>query len=330
MPTDKPEYDVAISFLAKDEAIAAAIHRKLSETLNVFFFPRNQSELAGTDGMVSMRKPFLDKPHVTVVLYREQWGKTPWTQIEETAIKEACLASGWKRLFFIALDRSSSFPDWLPEYHVRYNWESFGLDEAVGAIKARALENGAQQEFLTPLKRAETLRADELYRRDKSNMNSQEGIAAILDKVSELFEEIEKHCKEVNAQGHLQIRHSKDLKKGTTNQSCILTDNRVGMIVTWRQQYSNLLDHSGLFVQEYIGGLILHHETSSLMYFDQPQLLHETNYDPELSLGREYGWKQEKSTEFISSIALAQKCVIQFMDLVDRYANGKIRNRNSL
>ena len=47
---------------------------------------------------------------VMVVLYRERWGKTRWTAIEETAVKDACLDGEWKRLFFIALDRSGSCP----------------------------------------------------------------------------------------------------------------------------------------------------------------------------------------------------------------------------
>jgi len=57
VPNDNPKFDVAISFLAKDEPIAAALHDELSRSLNVFFFPTKQEDLAGTDGMESMRKP---------------------------------------------------------------------------------------------------------------------------------------------------------------------------------------------------------------------------------------------------------------------------------
>jgi hypothetical protein len=98
MAIDNPQYDVAISFLSEDQTTAAAIYGKLSEGLKVFFFPRNQEELAGTDGLESMRTPFCDDSRVVVVLYREKWGKTPWTRVEETAIKEACFKSGWEQL----------------------------------------------------------------------------------------------------------------------------------------------------------------------------------------------------------------------------------------
>ena len=55
MAPDNPKYDVAISFLAEDISIAQAMHDKLSVGLDVFFFPRNQEELAGTIGLESMR-----------------------------------------------------------------------------------------------------------------------------------------------------------------------------------------------------------------------------------------------------------------------------------
>jgi len=134
------KYDVALSFLAQDEALAAALTDELSKRFSVFFFPRKQDDLAGTDGTESMRTPFLEDCRLMVVLYRAKWGHTRWTAIEETAIHDACFNGDLKRLFFIALDDQSPFPKWLPEYHVRFNWELFGLSGAVGAITARVLE----------------------------------------------------------------------------------------------------------------------------------------------------------------------------------------------
>ena len=57
----QPRYDVAISFLSADESTAAALHNSLSEGLEIFFYPRKQEALAGTDGLESMRKPFLEE-----------------------------------------------------------------------------------------------------------------------------------------------------------------------------------------------------------------------------------------------------------------------------
>jgi hypothetical protein len=71
-----PRYDVAISFLARDEPIAAALAARLTGGLNVFFYPRNQEDLAGTDGLESMRSPFQTESRINVVLFRDAWGET--------------------------------------------------------------------------------------------------------------------------------------------------------------------------------------------------------------------------------------------------------------
>ena len=327
MPPENPKYDVAISFLSRDESIAAAIHQKLFEGLKVFFYPRNQEQLAGTDGMESMRKPFLDDSRIVVVLYREPWGETPWTRVEETAIKDGCLQHGWQRLFFIVLDSGDTLPVWLPQTHVRFNYSDFQLEQAVGAIKARAQENGGQYAPLTPAKRAEIFKAEELFRRDKARMNTAEGIEKILESVAELFRQIETQCADVNAQGFLQIRCETSFKERNQVQSCTMTDGRVSMVVAWNQLYTNVLDHSSLMVSEYNAGLILPSEMGQRMYVDQPQKIQQTKYSPDLSLAREYGWAQDSATEFLSSAALAEKCVIRFLDLVNRDARGEIKRR---
>lgn len=327
MENENPKYDVAISFLADDEPTASALYLELSQTLNVFFFPRKQEDLAGTDGMESMRQPFLNESRVMVVLYRDQWGKTRWTAVEETAIKEACFNGDWKRLFFIALDGSSSLPKWLPEYHVRYNWEDFGLNQAVGAIKARVLDNGGKQVPLTPRKRAELLKAEDQYRSDKARMNFGEGIAKVSKSVKELFNEIEEECGDVKSvYSNLQIKCETEFREGNARQTCFLTDGRVGMTITWLQRYANSLEGSGLSVQEFNGGLILPSERGRRVFLEQPRRIAESTYEPELSRSRLYGWRRGAySAEFISSSELAKKCVVQFIDLLDRFADGKVR-----
>jgi hypothetical protein len=52
------EYDVAISFLVVDENIAASIKGGLSG-LTYSLYPHNQEDLIGTNGIETMRAPFL-------------------------------------------------------------------------------------------------------------------------------------------------------------------------------------------------------------------------------------------------------------------------------
>src|SRR6266481_1778397 len=97
---DPPKYDVAISFLARDEGVAGALNDLLAEGLRVFFFHHEQEELAGTNGLESMRQPF-STARIVVVLYREPWGNTNWTRVEQAAITDRFLKEGWDWLLFV-------------------------------------------------------------------------------------------------------------------------------------------------------------------------------------------------------------------------------------
>lgn len=321
------KYDVAISFCAQDISLAQILYEKLSEGLEVFFFPRNQEELAGTDGLESMREPFKHESRVNLVLYREKWGNTPWTAVEAAAVKDSCLANAFRNLFFFVIEPSGVLPTWLPDTHVRFNYGDFTLEQAVGAVKLRVQEQGGHYTPMTPLKRAVKLEADDLYRRDKSAMGSSQGIELIVGKVKELHDEIGVQCDAVNGRGHLEIRCESKFELGSAHQSCQLTDNRVGMNVLWHQQYSNLLDNSGLAILEFNGRILLPSEIGRLMLWQEPEQVGKKKYEPELSRSRELGWKPAgSSNEFISSKELAEKCVLQFLDLMERAKSGKMKN----
>ncbi len=137
-PAVEQVFDVAISFLVADEKTASAIKSKLSD-LNVFFYPHNQEELIGTNGLESMRAPFLSA-RVNVVLYRERCGKTPWTGVELAAIQDSCLKTAYRSLLFVQLDKRDSKPDWLPDTHIRCVLGDFTVDQLVGAIKNKVQE----------------------------------------------------------------------------------------------------------------------------------------------------------------------------------------------
>jgi len=309
--SDNPNYDVAISFLVRDLTLAQALRDKLSVGLNVFFFPHTQEELAGTDGLESMREPFLNS-RINVVLYREQWGNTPWTGIEAAAVKDSCLKTHYRSLFFFVVESTDVLPKWLPDTHIRLNYGEFTLDEAVGAIKLRAEEQGGHYEPMTPLKKAKLLREEERYQFERSQLKSQGGIERILGSVEALFNAIKGQCDAVNADGNLEIECELNLR----DHACVMRLGRTGMVVRWDQPYSNGLENSCLSVEEYNGRLRFSGELWNQVMARPPELLRKTKYEPQLSRARDYGWREEGGSEdeFMPSNTLAEKCVLQLLD----------------
>jgi hypothetical protein len=315
------KWDVAISFLIQDVNIAQALYEKLSEGLKVFFSPRRQEEIAGGDGMEVFRQTFLDESRLNVVVYRERWGHTPWTAVEAAAIKDSCVLNQFRNIFVFNVENTRIFPKWLPHTHMRFDLGEYTIEQVVGAIKLRVAEQGGRYEPLTPLKRAELINAEQEYESAKSSMRSQEGIEKILGQIDELFAEINRQCSDVSRQGHLDIEC-----EANGRQSCVLRFEDVGMTLNWHQRYYNSLDDSGLSVDEYRGHLRFKRDQGMFVQIQIPERTKSTVYEPELSRSRECGWKLAgRATDFIPTKTLAEKCVMQFLDLIARARGGKLR-----
>ena len=97
------------------------------------------------------------------------------------------------------------------------------------------------------------------------------------------------------------------------------------MVVQWSQQWSNSLDKSSLSVREYNNRMLFNSERGRFIQMHHPELICESKYQAELSRSREFGWKEIGRSDFFTSNALAQKCLIQFMDLIDRNNAGKVK-----
>lgn len=325
MHDQEPIYDVAVSFLYEDLALAQALYDELSKELKVFFFPRNQEELAGSDGLESMREPFRSQSRLNVVLYRQKWGKTPWTGVEEVAIKESCLATSFRSIFFFVIKPTSEIPTWLPETHVRFNFADFTLDRAIGAIKARVQERGGHFKPMTPARKVALLQAEDEYQRDRRQISSQDGMQNIQQNVELLFAEIGSQLDDVNTDSHLHIEHQIKVRFGDMEQYCLLGIQRLGMSILWFQRYSNMLDDAGLIVRELNENAII---PPGHMRLQQPDVLREEKYLPDISRVRTYVWRPTKGKEeMITSKDLATKLILQFLDLVERDRAGKVKRK---
>ena len=155
------DYDVAISFLARDEPLALRLRDRLTP-LRVFVYSKQQEELAGRQGDESFGEIFRDKSLLSVVLFRPQWGQTPWTRVEETAIRDCIFHEGVERLLFVHLEKAET-PKWVPRRYLYLDYQSFGIDELIGAIKARCVDLGVDVRPPSAVERAAQMAAKEKF-----------------------------------------------------------------------------------------------------------------------------------------------------------------------
>lgn len=101
-------YDVAFSFHSLDEGIATQLNDLLSDRFKTFIYSEQQKKLAGTDGEKNFNAVYGGEARVVIVFYRPEWGETPFTRIEQTAIRNRAFSKGYD---FTLLYRQSRLPN---------------------------------------------------------------------------------------------------------------------------------------------------------------------------------------------------------------------------
>ena len=135
------KYDVAFSFLKDDEGLAVELDDLIRDRVATFLYSRRQGELAGTDGELSFNEVFAANARIVVVLHRVSWGQTPWTRIEETAIRNRAFEHGYDFVIFVPLDEGP-LPKWLPKTQIWVGLERWGARGAAAVIEARVQDAG--------------------------------------------------------------------------------------------------------------------------------------------------------------------------------------------
>jgi hypothetical protein len=313
-------YDVAISFLVADERTASAIKSKLGG-LNVFFYPHNQEELIGTNGLESMRAPFLGA-RVNVVLFRPRYGNTPWTGVELAAIQDSCLRTGFRSLVFVQLDKDDKKPDWLPDTHIRCVLGDFTIDEVVGAIKNKVQENGGTIRRVDALTEAARVHDEASYLADRDRlMRDAQWIGELQRSIGETVGELERLVARVNKDSHLNIT----VGSGQIGMMTILRSGYVSLAIGWQQPIANYVGDNNpyfchLWVAEYSGAVPMKGEVG--WHLEQPKKLKQYDFKVDVAQDRTLLWRLGK--EYISPHDLADRTLRIFLDLVSRKNQGKI------
>lgn len=234
-------YDVAISFLADDEARAREIEASLPN-LKVFVYSERQIEIAGTDGAETFSNVFGRDARIVVVLYRETWGTTKWTRIEETAIKNRVLNDGADFLTFVHLEPGKPTPRWLPQTRIWVDLARLGVAGAVSIIEERVRQAGGAVREETAEENAARLRQEQQAEGERIGfLRSDAGVAAARELAGALFDNVERIAKAAS----MQFERTQD--------GVSVYRNGFTIEVYWAYHYNNSLRYSVLHVIEWRG-----------------------------------------------------------------------------
>ncbi len=301
------QYDVALSFLQADEAVAQSLADALSQTCSVFVYSEQQRELGGKDGVDEFTAVFREQSRVGVILYREGWGATKWTRVEETAIKDRAFDTGWEFLTVVALGKGA--PKWLPKTKLWLGLERFGVDGAVAVIEARVRERGGEVIVETARARAERLARAAAARAERDAfLDSERGVKAAMDAFAALREYVKAETEAMRT-----LEPPLDIVFDQRPQGDVFGASTAGAAFSfgWSLQYSNSLRHSNLLVQEFdcsyrIGGWYSTH---------RPEPCNRETWYFTLTLGGTAAWHEANAPEKqLSSQALAEYFLTRMLD----------------
>ncbi len=243
------QYDVAFSFVAQDEVLATKLADYFEGRLRVFLYSRRQEKLAGTDGEKSFNDVFANQSRLVVVLYRDEWGQSPWTRIEETAIRNRAFEKGYGFVMFIPLDVKPNVPEWLPRTQLWVGLNRWGISGAASVIDARIQELGGEPTEETLEHRAVRVERALIFSKTRDTYcGSDVGVRG----ANEAFEALRDAI--LDAIPRLQAAApSLAITEKHVDKQIVLLSSGPALLVAWRFKYINTLNESSLEVSIWRG-----------------------------------------------------------------------------
>ncbi len=306
------EYDVAFSFHSADETLATELNDLIQDRFDTFLYTKKQEVLAGTDGEETFNAVFGEKARCVVVFYRPEWGETPFTRIEQTAIRNRAFEKGFEFTIFIPTGDPPAVPPWLPKTRLWYGFERFGLKGAAAVIEARVQELGGEPRLESVSDRAVRFeRANSLREARKFFRASEDGVGKANAAFDRLTTAIETKSAEITS-----TRRAIQLKVRNIAGYQLVGGLGPVMAISWSAHYSNSLDSTSLDVDLLDGVPRL----PGLLVLEDPRRLKSLKFDYDLLGIDRHGYVERKGEKRSFSVyELAEHLLRIYFDAADEF-----------
>jgi hypothetical protein len=314
--TESAEYDVAISFLSSDEGLALNLSEQLKENLSVFVYSERQKKIVGTDGLETFRQVFLSKSRIVVVLYRQGYGTTKWTTVEQDAIKERAFDTGWDFLLFVTLDQSP-VPPWVPKTNLRLDYTKYG-DQLVGAIKLRVQDAGGHLKVETALDKAQRIRATEEAKAEREMKMTHEAVAATMREWVLLCQQLSEKAEAI----------AKTIRLDYGKGDCLFNLHTDAGSISLARSVAYSCDFK-IRLNTFIGRIQLPTDQGPRFYLDGgPQKVSEYTFLVDYNAARGWCWRLDGTKErLLTTDALSEFLMQTLLQLHQDVESGKVQRR---
>ena len=304
MKNDDYKYDVAFSFLKKDEHLANQINDLIKDNLSTFLYSKRLEDLANKKPEKTFIDVFGKQSKIVVVLFRNKWGTTPWTRIEEKAIRNRASNEGYNFLLFIPMDDPPTVPKYLPKSQIWDKLAQSGIKGAATVIEERVKLLADESRKKSPINNVRKINEEPQYEIERSKfLESVHGLEIAELELQKLFSELNK----------LKRKIEKDT---------------IGLPFNYQQDDKNCIIHCGEFsIRFYLPPAKINPILDFYLYIElqkhgpssnEANILAIEEYHFEVKKVGEYGWMKEVgSKSFISSKKLAEKSIKLLLSQLD-------------
>lgn len=318
MQDNKFKYDVAFSFLAEDEELVTQINDLIQDRVSTFLYSRKQGEIAGTDGEQTFNRVFGSEARIVFVLYRNGWGETPWTRIEETAIRNRAFEEGYDFVIFVPLDKPPDVPKWLPKNRIWVGLDRWGIEGVATVIEARIQEVGGSPREETVEDRASRLgRAIAAEKKKQAFLHSNSGVKAANTAVKNLFVEFERVVKKL-----ADSENGVNLQIETTREQCAIYGGNFTLSFHWSLSFSNTLQSSAFYVSLWKGSVPV--RGRSFFPREKPRKLKEIEFNFDQTGSGKAAWRELRGQKRLFSNDQLAKFAITL--LLDKIRETQLKN----
>jgi hypothetical protein len=291
----------------------------LQDRFKTFLYSKKQEALAGLDGEEAFNAVFRKKARCVAVLYRNEWGQTPFTRIEQTAIRNRAFDEGYDFTLFIPTTSPPTLPAWLPKTRLWFGLSRYGLKGAAAVIEARIQEAGGEPHTESIAERAARFqRAQDLEDAKRRFRQSEDGVRQAEAAFERLTKALEEKLTEIAGSNerlkHLKVRRQLEYR--------LVSGLGLFMNIGWRVRFANSLDESWLFVDLHDGCPRL----PGLVAWDEPRRLQTLKFDYALVGIDRHGYiERSGESRWFTAEELADYLLRLYMDECEKQQHSGLR-----
>lgn len=137
------KWDIAISLCKQDVDFARQLRTAFNPSLKVFFYEDNQDELISKNGAEAFAKVFKEESRIVIILSRNEWSESFYTDIERNAIIDRTSVKNMGYQFLVVIPMEpGQIPQWYPPTRIYADPRRFPIEELAKFIELKVTDEG--------------------------------------------------------------------------------------------------------------------------------------------------------------------------------------------